>query len=500
MARQTVGIYWDDIFIHLCVLSSSITELTIERLIKYRREHNEDGAPKRSVSEDIKSLMDETGLDADTCVVSLPEKDVMYRSIRRPFGDRKKLSATIGPEIETLLPTGEGELIFDFVVTGKDDAGQTVLNCMATHTPPVQMRITELNNAGLDPELVDSPSASMIAGARNLFELTSDTRYVVVHIGMGDTSVAVFHGNNVRLIDGFPIGFDVIAREISRGSVADIVAKKEAIDGGAAAMEIVREIGLALARLDEKLEGYVLILTGYARFIKDLPKCFEDTLTINMELPATTDVVFDGSVEDLLDSFMAVSLAFRGTDSKDSTDFRQGDLAFTKKMEKIKGYAGLLAKVCIALFLIWIGGLALDVHLKGVIKDNLEAQIHKEFETVMPSGTPIVVPVKQMEQYIEQISKDIGVGSSQGQDTPLNIIRAISVNIPEDIKVVIDAITIDQGGMTLSGKTDSYNNVDKIKIALSKIKDISDVKIVSANVDKADQSVRFKLICKKGSI
>jgi len=500
MARQTVGIYWDDIFIHLCVLSSSITELTINRLIKYRREHNEDGAPKRSVSEDIKSLMDEVGLDADTCVGSLSEKDVMYRSIRRPFGDRKKISATIGPEIETLLPTGEGTLIFDYVVTGKDDAGQTILNCMATHAPPVQMRITELNNVGLDPELIDSPAASMIAGARNLFELTSDTRYVVVHIGMRDTSVVVFHGNNVRLIDGFPIGFDVIAREISRGSVADIVTKKEAIEGGAAAMEIVREIGLALSRLDERLKGYVLILTGYARFIKDLPKHFEDTFAINMELPTTTDVVFDGSIEDLLDSFMAVSLAFRGVDSRDLTDFRQGDLAFTKKMEKIKGYIGLLAKVCIALFLIWIGGLALDVHLKGVIKDNLEAQIHKEFETVMPSGTPMVIPVKQMEQYIEQISKDIGVGSTQGQDAPLNIIRAISVNIPEDIKVVIDAITIDQGGMTLSGKTDSYNNVDKIKIALSKVKYISDVKIVSANVDKVDQSVRFKLICKKGSI
>ncbi|MCD6570759.1 MAG: pilus assembly protein PilM [Deltaproteobacteria bacterium] len=498
MARQTVGIYWDDIFIHLCVVASSITEFTIERLIKYRREHNEDGTPKRSVSEDIKHLMDEVGLDADTCVVSLSEKDVMYRSVSRPFSDRKKVSATIGPEIETLLPAGEGEVIFDFVVAGRDDTGQTILNVIATHAPPVQMLITELNNAGLDPELIDCPPAAMIAGARNLFELTSDKKYVVLHIGKSDSSIVVLQGDNVRLIDGFPVGFDTITREISRDRVENAFASGEGIEGGAATMELVKEIGLALYRLDRELQGYALILTGYARFVEDLPKYFEDTFAIGVELPTTTDIVFNGSTEDMLDSFMAVSLAFRGVDSRDSTDFRQGDLAFTKKMEEIKGYIGLWTKMFLALFLIWIGGLALDVHLKGVINDNLEAQIRKEFETVMPKGIPIVDPVKQMEQYIRQRSKDIGMGDTQGKDTPLNIIRAISVNIPRDIKVVVDSITIDTNGVILSGKVDSYNNVDKIKAALSKIEYISEVKIVSANVDKADQSVRFKLICKKG--
>jgi hypothetical protein len=59
-------------------------------------------------------------------------------------------------------------------------------------------------------------------------------------------------------------------------------------------------------------------------------------------------------------------------------------------------------------------------------------------------------------------------------------------------------LTLDENALTLSGSTDSYENVEKVKAGLSKIPFVKEVKIVSANVNKNDQKVVFRLTCSTG--
>jgi len=65
---------------------------------------------------------------------------------------------------------------------------------------------------------------------------------------------------------------------------------------------------------------------------------------------------------------------------------------------------------------------------------------------------------------------------------------------------VIESFTLDENGITISGTTQSYDTVEKIKGVLSTLKHITDVKIVSANVNATDQRVMFKLTCKVGGV
>jgi Tfp pilus assembly protein PilN len=82
-------------------------------------------------------------------------------------------------------------------------------------------------------------------------------------------------------------------------------------------------------------------------------------------------------------------------------------------------------------------------------------------------------------------------------DSPLEILKDLSVAIPATLDVVFDSINIDQDSITLSGSTNSYNNVEQMQAVIAKLPYVKEVKIVSASVDKTDQKVKLKLVCKK---
>ena len=209
------------------------------------------------------------------------------------------------------------------------------------------------------------------------------------------------------------------------------------------------------------------------------------------------DVQFEGSMDDLLSGFLSASLACRGFDETDETNFRQGELGLAKHMKKLKGYAGPWVKAALVLLVIWIFGLSLDVFLMARTNAGLTRKINAEFASVMPKGTPMVDPIKQMEQHLGRLSGTAGTLDGAAADSPLEILKDLSAGIPATLDVVFDSINIDQESITLSGSTTSYNNVEQMQAIIAKLPYVKEVKIVSANVDKTDQKVKLKLVCKK---
>jgi hypothetical protein len=121
----------------------------------------------------------------------------------------------------------------------------------------------------------------------------------------------------------------------------------------------------------------------------------------------------------------------------------------------------------------------------------------QEFSTVMPGGTPIVDPVKQMEQHAARLTSHGGGGALSGGATTLEIIRDLSAGIPRNIDVALDNVFIDENSITITGSAATYDSVERMKESLSALSYVEGVKIASANVDKNDQRVRLKLVCDK---
>lgn len=161
------------------------------------------------------------------------------------------------------------------------------------------------------------------------------------------------------------------------------------------------------------------------------------------------------------------------------------------------GDTGPWIKAALVLLVIWVLGLGMNVFLKSRTNADLTKKIGAEFSSVMPKGTPMVDPVKQMEQYLARLSGQGGALDGANAGTPLEIIKDISAGIPDGIEVVIDSINIDGESITMSGSTGKYDDVEQIQAVLARLPYIKEVKIVSANVDKNDQKVKMRLTCRR---
>lgn len=504
MRRYSVGIYWDNISLHACLIKVGASELTIEKFISMPREYDEKYTPKRSISEEITELLKEARIEPfDTCVVGVPESETMHRSLLRPFGDRKKIARTIGPEVETLLPILDSGIIVDYVLMGKDEAGLHRVETISARHDSVQSLISEVKAAGIEPEIVDSPSAALLAGARQVFRLEDHTTYLFFHMGWQDTSLAALKGTEVKYVGVFPYGFEKIAT-CALGGVAGDPGKmeqrlREGIDAGKLLDASIREVLIALSRINSPDHNYVLVPAGYACCIRDFPDRLKAAADISTDLPERNVVRTDADLGTMLRHFMPLSLACRGIDGTDAVNFRKGNLGYTKRIEWLKGYAGAWTKVAAVFLVLSLFGLGLNISLNAKVNHQLSTLIAKEFKTVMPSSTPVIDPVKQMEQHLARLSAHGGSGALIGGATPLEIMKDLSSGIPRNIDVLLDNIFIDENSVTITGSAGTYDNVERMKESLSALPYIKGVKIVSANVDKNDQRVRLKLVCDKKS-
>jgi len=504
MARYTLGVNWDNLSIHACIVKATMSEFTIEKLLRFQRELDENGQALNHVMDDVETMLQDLGMTLDTCIVSLPESEVMHRQLMRPFSDRKKIAGTIQTEMETLLPFGESDLVVDFVLAGKNPGELTIVDAVAARASSVKNIVAGLKHIGLDPVIVDASSVALAAGAKNVFDLASDSNYITLYMGWHESTFAILHGNHLAHIGALPFGFKRILTDLANDgdSSYDQPYDKQSqpgISAGKRLNPLIRELLIALERLGQRRDEYVLIPTGYAQRIEDLAAGFEGTGGITVEIPPPKKAVSAEPTNDMLKSFLAVSLALRGVDSSDSINFRQGELAYTRKLENMKEYARAWAKPLAVLIILWIAWLGLDVYFKSQLKGDIVAKTRKEFTAVMPQGTPMVAPVQQMQQRLEVLSSKSGIFIETPQDTPLQILHDVSAKLTRDIELTLDIITIDENSITLAGDTQSYDNVERIKGKLGGLEYITDVKIVSANVDKQDQRVKFKLICKKRS-
>jgi hypothetical protein len=503
MARYTLGIYWDNVSVHACLIKAGIAEFSVEKLIGMPRDYNDRYEALHPVGEDVAALLKELHIESsDTVVAGMPEREIMYRSLLRPFGDRRKIAQTVAPEVETLLPVIDGKIIVDYVLLGQDEAGLHRIETLATRHASVEDIISGLKEkAGIDPEIIDSPSAALLAGARNVFQLAGDTAYLFLHMGWNETSLAVLQGTTVRYVGSFPYGFGKIVSRLFGGGAIPSRELTERLEEGIEAGELldacIREVLIALSRIDLQHQSYALIPTGYARSINDLAERFRASADICPGIPERDEKHRSLSINEVLDRFMPISLALRGIDNTDAVNFRKADLAYTRRMEWLRGYAGSWTKVAAAFVVLWVFGLGLNAFFNARIDGELTRRIQQEFGSVMPAGTPMVDPVKQLEQHLARITSKSG--GSGGKDTPLEIIRDVHAGIPRSIDVLVENIIIDENSIMISGTTKSYENVERIKTSLSTLSYVAEVKIVSANVDKLDQRVRLKLVCTRKS-
>ena len=167
-------------------------------------------------------------------------------------------------------------------------------------------------------------------------------------------------------------------------------------------------------------------------------------------------------------------------------DFRTGELSYHAPSEEAwrqLRVAGILAAAVVLLAIVAFGA---AVAGRRAELAGLRAEVARAVGDVLPGAAPGTERTRLQGAIdtLESRRKVLG-GAASGRPPTLELLRAINEAVPAQVPVTVDDFAIDDDGIRLHARTDSYESVDVVKRALQSVPGLHnpEVKDVKAGVD-----------------
>jgi len=271
---------------------------------------------------------------------------------------------------------------------------------------------------------------------------------------------------------------------------------------------VAMEVGRTLMLFRHRLGIAHSLLGGHILWSDDRDKDLEAQLEKILAAPVVCEdltpvsptlengeIVFDSKVHEYLNAFAAA----RCSGKQGSLNFcrnNNGQGAFVEKYMAQLVTMSLLILIC---FFLVVAGEYMEIRSLERQAADMDRQAAVIFKETFPEITTIVNPYMQMKIQLRQTSEQSG--SSLNMENRFaagnkitDLLFELSSRIPDTIDIEISRLVFNDGRMVLSGDTDTYDSVNKMKTAIESSPLFTDVKISNAAADKNEKRIRFKFI------
>lgn len=174
---------------------------------------SESAVDLSKVSDAIKSCYSAAKIEADRCIVSLIESQVVSRLIQLPALTDKELSAAIKWEAEQYIPLPIKDVVLHYQVVSKGEpstGGKMDVLLVAAPKRVVEKYLNIVKNAGLRVEAMETESQALV---RSLTR-SDDPPTLIVSMGALSTELVVARGGNVLFTRSIATGGANLTRAI----------------------------------------------------------------------------------------------------------------------------------------------------------------------------------------------------------------------------------------------------------------------------------------------
>jgi len=431
----------------------------------------------KDLSAELRTLMQEEGMQGDVVVTSFPSHRVILRTTEMPFTQVNKIDATIRFEAESIMAIPLDDMIVDFALLERRPQSSTVL-ITCVEEALLQDYVDSLREADMAPDTIDIDSLAL---ARLVKELKEERSIVLIDVGAEKTSVNIFQKGNLHFTRSIALEGGSKAQWKQIRSVLDeVILSIKAYQGGQA--EGIDEIWL----------------TGGRSRIKGTPDYLEKAIgaavrypDIMGRFPSAIDVSDDMN----LVGGAALGLALRGL---------RREKGWVDLARKVPGPAralppelrtkvlrmGLAAGVLVVL-------LAAHFFLGVAAKERrytvLKAEMRRVFQEAFPEARGAGNELQQAQALVKGMGER-GVKFTTGNGgTALTILREIAQLLPQGTKIAELAIDEERG--TLRGMAPSFAVVDEVKEAFSSSTLFHEVTIGNVGLaHRGEQGVIFQMV------
>ncbi|SPD72473.1 putative general secretion pathway protein L [uncultured Desulfobacterium sp.] len=455
----------------------------------------------------LKLLFDNTDLKSDICHTSISSEHASFRNLILPFKDTKKIKQTIPFEIEAMVPVPIEDMIVDFSIISRSES--TEILAASVNKAVISEHLDRLRSHGLDPDIVDIRCAPLAAWL--LRQKDTGENGILLNIDGTKGTIVLFHQRRIVLI-----------RRFSNNGGYTSPAVSDSSDGNDSILQIppgdVVPYYQSLGRIIQNtLHGFCvhqskeilpekIYIAGNGLYIKEASELLGRLMGIAVEqLDFGRDerLFFDKDISGAFrPDLMANALALAVRDARQDMGFN-----FRKdEFEKKRHYFGTKKEIKTAsIFLIVLlcflaTDFGVDYYFVKKRCEALDQQIEAVFKETFPDVKRIVDPAKQMKVEINKLKESSVSGPSiTANTTVLAMLKDISEKIPDSLDVHIARMVLDADALRISGTTDTFNTVDKIKNSLSSSDCFSAVTISSAKLDRTGNKVEFEVKLERGA-
>ena len=449
-----------------------------ERIVAARRiERSSDSAEADTLAAALEPILAHDGALAAVCAVALPADEFVFRPLTAPFQEDRKLRQVLPLELEPSLFASAEEMVFDY--RRLNNASPPRILAAAIEKTRVAEILGILHRLRLDPEWV---TAAGICPALCLLEEPSATGpYAVVALRPHGATV-------VPVADGHILGLRNL----------HILLENES--GRRTLVALLKQTFQALTATSSGASLYPqrLLLTGYGAYSEAFETMLPGKLGITVErvdLSQRSDSIAKG-MNDWDSGSMngALALALSARRGETGFNLRQGEFAIKKFWTRYRRQLRTSAILVAIVILLGAAQLVHGIYLKQSRVKRITEETTALFRAARPEATRVVDPVSQMRTAIAELETATRIpGSEAARPRAIDILAALSREIPVALDVEITRLVIGTDNLTLTGHTAAFNAVDDIKTRLEKIPMFQEVTIAAANIDNRSNRVRFTI-------
>lgn len=437
-------------------------------------------------------LMEKVGMTGGDCRVSLVSKNFLFNNVSFPFSDRRKIQDVLPFELEERLPVSVDDVITDAVCYKVDEDRTDVIAAMARRDFLSKM-LAMLQEAGLDPDIV---SVSGVDAAIRLIQQDKNLADFVF-LEMEGRWVTMILVQNARLVLIRPIAWD-FARFQSPSS------SHKALQGDFQYQSVsydclVTSIKQTMRATVGDVMSSPIYISGSLAGLSNLPDSLGRSFPVEirkfdlqekMSIPRHAA----GGSEDWVPEQMnqALALALRSGKETKGFNFRKGEYERKKAMGRFLAPGAGSRLVIMASVLLILCFLGYDFVSHKIEERRLNMRIETIFSSMLPRAGRMVDPVGQALVELKRIRKNSGLGSGYGYKV-LDLLTEISGRIPASLRVRLTQMVMDDRGVLLKGRTDTFNAVDMIKKELEQSPLFHSVTITSANLASKGDGIHFDM-------
>lgn len=395
----------------------------------------------------------------DRLITALPCRVGLFRRLRFPFRDKRKINAALPLELGSQLPVPLEDQLIAFLPPRARENDYEVDAIVVN-----RLEVAELLHHFPDPEQHPRRIDYFPFG---LLPVLGEQEGILIYCRRLEVVVALIYEGIIwdyRLLPG--------TSELAEDDVLDFISNQ------------VSQLENAIGQ-----DGLPLWVIGAGVTEVVLNELHQSGRTIL----APAEEVFGSELKCGMAPAALLALAeLRSVKKGDQLNFRQEEFAARGQLEIFRSK---LVVAALLLLLVVVGG-AFSMHLGYLQKtrqySQLQQQLTQTFHQAMPPGSKVVDVPLQLESQLRELQKQVQLFGLGGHG-PATILQRLSSLIDPAVRIDLQEFHFNNDNVRLVGNTDSFETVNQIAELLGKNSLFAQVEITDAKLAADNSQVDFVL-------